>query len=830
MKKLMLFITMLMLVSHSFAQRDYSKEIVIYFKEGVSQEALKNAPLQKVAIVKSNQLKESLIGMGIDVDRLIIGAPNFKRADTLKRMDDGKVLKRMDMSKLYCYRVPEGVSRKELIAKIIKLPQVVYAHENGTASPASTPSDTHYGKQWALNNTTTPGADINAQAAWDIYTGNASNIIAIIDFGTNASHADLSAKVLSASDAGYSALSHGVQVSGVAAASSNNAQGISGVDWNAKILSKRIDGLNDIDLSQKIYDAVDYSGNVKVINMSFDLEYVPTVKGRYSATVDAAVAYAYKANRTIVASGGNHEPTQPGVKSYPAGFDNVIVVASTDSVDNTAFNSVINPYIDVAAPGFGVLTTSGSGYTWAFGTSIAAPMVSGIASLLKGYNNTLYNDDVENILKLSADDLGPTGFDNNYGHGRVDAGNALNLIKLPNSITHFTSTGGTITDSTSRYSLTFTSVPGFADGNYTVKANIVDKAVTFPTNYCNIISAWGTGVNSIGYRFETINPLFAEGFCTVVPGTLTSTGVTLRTTIYEVFDASNVSMGFYPTTPANVTFGYSILGKKTVDVSMTIEPQLNNGTCGDANVSINTSGGTFVWTVTGDLLINGSGTTLTTTSNAITVTGTSGTITVTGGNCPGLNLSETYTPYKRDIQFSGYLPLLPSDQLSVSISNLNYGVDTFKWYVNNNLVYSGTNDNYCTCNSGPDYRICGINTLRVEADLPCGKTVVIADIEFEQLCGGWFSYYTIYPNPASSNLYIAPNEEKMRTMPAFEKAKIKEYEVSLYDIKGKLRMKAKSSNYKVELDTKNLPSDTYFLHLVKDGDKEVIKKQVMIKN
>ncbi len=137
-------------------------------------------------------------------------------------------------------------------------------------------------------------------------------------------------------------------------------------------------------------------------------------------------------------------------------------------------------------------------------------MVSGIASLLKGYNNTLYNDDIENILKLSADDLGPTGFDNNYGHGRVDAGNALNLIKLPNSVTHLTSTGGTVTDVSPAYSLTFASVPGFADGTYTVKANIVEKAVTFPSTYCNIISAWGTGLNSTGYRFEISEPLFGE--------------------------------------------------------------------------------------------------------------------------------------------------------------------------------------------------------------------------------------------------------------------------------------------------------------------------------
>jgi len=464
---------------------------------------------------------------------------------------------------------------------------------------------------------------------------------------------------------------------------------------------------------------------------------------------------------------------------------------------------------------------------------MAAPQVSGLAALLKGYNSTLYNDDIENIIKLSADDRGAPGWDSAFGFGRINAGSALNLIKLPNTVSHLTSTGSTTTTSISALSaVQLFTVSGLASGTYAVKAHTVTKAVTFPTTYCNIDGVWGIGFNTTGFRLDVsgTKPIFGEGFCEVVPGTLTSTGATLRTYVYEVYTTGSVFIGYYPCAPNDVTFGYSILGKKTANVTMSIAPSLNSADCGEAAVSINTTGGSFVWTVTGDLVINGSGTTLSTTSNSIGVTGTSGTITVTGGTCPGLNISENYNPYKREVQLSGYSPLPPGDQLFVYIIGLDYTVDTFKWYVNNHLVASGINDTYCTCYGDPDYRVCGMNTVRLEAVLPCGATVVVGEMEFEQRCSHWFDYYVIYPNPASSTVYIAPNAEKMKTISSFEKEKLKEYEVSLYDIKGKLRMMAKSTDFKVELDTKNLPSNTYYLHIKMADSKELIKKQIIIKN
>lgn len=124
---------------------------------------------------------------------------------------------------------------------------------------------------------------------------------------------------------------------------------------------------------------------------------------------------------------------------------------------------------------------------------------------------------------------------------------------------------------------------------------------------------------------------------------------------------------------------------------------------------------------------------------------------------------------------------------------------------------------------------CGIHTLSAKAVLECGATVDIGSVDIERYCSWWRSM-AIYPNPASSHINIQPDAEKLKTLSAAEKREMKEYEASLYDISGKLLLKSKSSGYKLNLDTRNLKSDNYFIHIKIDGEKEIIKKQIIIRN
>jgi len=759
------------------------------------------------------------------------------------------------------------------------------------------PNDTQYATQWALNNSISPGADIHAQAAWDIYTGSTNNIIAIIDGGADVTHEDLSSKI-AAADSGFGWNGHGIHVAGIAAAASNNGTGISGVDWNARILAKRVDNIvDDAGTYQLIIDAVNYSSNVKVLNNSWGLNHDDLIRtpGRYSSTVAAAFAYAYKANRTSVAAMGNHQQTFPGNKSYPAGFNNVIAVGATDNFDVIADFSLQDSFIDVVAPGVDIFSTlPGSTYGNDSGTSMASPHVAGLASLLKGYNNNLANDDIKNIIRLTADKVaGMSGqnFTTAYGFGRINAATALGVLQAPNSLHHFTATGGAIASSSSNYTTSLFTFSNLPTGAYVVKRHEVTKSVTFPVSFCGIIGAWGRGVGTTGY--SVASPNYGEGFCEVVPGTATNTGATLRTYVYQVYNTIGQSLGYFPTTPANVTFAYTVLGqannftisgpssfcttatysilnlptgatvtwsvtgtysisgsntanpvtvqrtsngygvltanittncntytvtKNLSPVTITLEAG-DSGSCG-GTATVAGATGTFTWTVTGDLLINGSLTTLTTTSNQISFTGTEGAIEVVGGDC-SMNLSEYFAPFQPQIHFA-VNPAIGGEPLSASVYPYNHSYSAIRWYLDGTLLETGTEIFYV---SNPP---CGNSEVKVEIDLGCGTTVT-STATFERICSWWRSM-VIYPNPASSYINIQPDTEKLKSLSATEKSSMKEYEASLYDISGKLLLKGRSNGYRLNLDTRHLKSDNYFIHIKIDGEKEIIKKQVIIKN
>jgi len=203
-------------------------------------------------------------------------------------------------------------------------------------------------------------------------------------------------------------------------------------------------------------------------------------------------------------------------------------------------------------------TTINNDYDFNAGTSFAAPQVTGLASLLKGYRPNLSNDDVRQIIRLSADDRGNPGFDNSYGYGRINAGHAFQLLQEPNEVKQWTSTGGSSVSVTSNYTMVFIGASGLASSAYIVKRHEVQKSISFPQSFCQIIGAWGRGVSTSGW--SQASPNFGEGFCEIVPGTLTPTGVTLRTYVYQVYSYSGSYLGYYPSSPTNVTFAYSVLG------------------------------------------------------------------------------------------------------------------------------------------------------------------------------------------------------------------------------------------------------------------------------
>lgn len=150
------------------------------------------------------------------------------------------------------------------------------------------------------------------------------------------------------------------------------------------------------------------------------------------------------------------------------------------------------PNIDVVAPGLGIVTTNYTQFGSLIsvdGTSVASPLVAGIASLLKGYNTNLYNDDIEEMIKRSADQnsSGTQGVRNDqYGFGRINAQKALGYLISPYVIQHLTTKGGSIYTTQPSRLLIVLGALGLSDWLYRLTKVEIRTTVNLPTNYNSI--------------------------------------------------------------------------------------------------------------------------------------------------------------------------------------------------------------------------------------------------------------------------------------------------------------------------------------------------------
>ena len=302
------------------------------------------------------------------------------------------------------------------------------------------PNDTHYTRQWALENTGQLGgsvdADIDAESAWTVSTGSSGIRVAILDSGIVAGHTEFEGRVIArnftSSDPGAwgDDNSHGTHVAGIAAARGGNERGIAGVCWNCTVVVGRV--LNaagsgtDSQAAQGLEWAV--SQGARVVNMSFSSSVA-------SNTLEDAVLYAFQSGCLLVASSGNRGSGEP---EYPAAFDAVVAVGNTTDRDVISSTSSYGEHLYLSAPGTSIWSTLPNGdYGYKSGTSMAAPHVSGLAGLVLSVNPSLPPGDVGTILALTADDLGAPARDQYYGYGRINAGRAMAAVSFPGAWVDF---------------------------------------------------------------------------------------------------------------------------------------------------------------------------------------------------------------------------------------------------------------------------------------------------------------------------------------------------------------------------------------------------------
>jgi hypothetical protein len=209
---------------------------------------------------------------------------------------------------------------------------------------------------------------------------------------------------------------HGTHVAGIIAAQ-NDGEGITGVAPEAKILPLRVLDANGSGYLSDISAAVDYavSNNADVINMSLG-----GTANYY--LIEEAINRAVAAGVVVVAAAGNSGPTNT-LPSYPAAYDSVIAVAATDSNGNVASYSNQGTYLDIAAPGSGIISTYRGGYASLSGTSMASPHIAGVVAMMLQAGIPAAN--IKSQLQSTADNTSPRDNPNRYGAGLVNPYGAL---------------------------------------------------------------------------------------------------------------------------------------------------------------------------------------------------------------------------------------------------------------------------------------------------------------------------------------------------------------------------------------------------------------------
>ena len=319
------------------------------------------------------------------------------------------------------------------------------------ASPRSAQNsvnDPNFNLQYGLKNTGQlimgvsgfAGADINISPAWQRTTGSQSIVLAVLDTGMPTGHNEFAGRELM----GYNFVSnntnyyddhgHGSSVTSIAAANGNNGLLIAGTDWNSRIITGKV--LNNENSGQYTWIAqgITYSADngAHVINMSLG-------GSSPSQLLLNAVNYAMGKGSVIVACMMNENNN---VTYYPAGYPGVISIGATNNRDQRAVpfswggGSNYGDHIDFVAPGDRIASLGGTGFNqvwyWS-GTSMSAPFVAGVITLMLAINPSLTRDQIYETLKTTirpqvfGGKNAQSGWDQFVGWGRIDAGAAIEL-------------------------------------------------------------------------------------------------------------------------------------------------------------------------------------------------------------------------------------------------------------------------------------------------------------------------------------------------------------------------------------------------------------------
>ena len=410
------------------ARANSRPEVLVKFKSGVSQDAI-----DALSARFNDQVEDR-----------IENAPGWIAIDDL---DDAS---------------PAATVREYLL-----LPEVEYAEENFEINLTEAvdssivpvfPHDPQFIEQWALQNSGQrggkEGADISAPLAWATTTGSEEVVVAVLDTGVDYNHEDLKpnmwtrpASMEAYQDAdlgsvddeyGFNAVEnasdpmddngHGTHCAGIIGAEGENDLGIAGVNWKVRIMPLKFMNAGGSGTTKDAIEAINYAINRKKAGVNVRIISASWGSTQRSRALEDVIRKAYEADILFVAAAGNSSVSNDRTPHFPSSYNvpNVVSVAALDRNDQLAkFSNWGAKSVAIGAPGVDILSTwLGNAYEEKSGTSMATPVVAGVAALIVAEHQGMSVDDVRKKLLASTDPIVALKGKTVTG-GRINAAKAL---------------------------------------------------------------------------------------------------------------------------------------------------------------------------------------------------------------------------------------------------------------------------------------------------------------------------------------------------------------------------------------------------------------------
>jgi len=350
-------------------------------------------------------------------------------------------------------QIPAGHSVEQAAQAYLSIGGVKYAEPNYIVKVQKRPDDPDYGFLWGMN-------AIMAPSAWEFTTGSKEVIVAVVDSGVDYTHKDLKENMwtnpgeipnngIDDDENGFiddyygwnfadnnadpmDRNDHGTHVAGTIGAVGNNGVGVAGVNWDVSIMAVKGLGEDGSGYTFDLIASVIYASNMgaDIINNSWG-----------GGSPSRALTEAVRMSPALIVFAAGNDGTNLDIepKNTTINAPNVLIVAASNAIGNPApFTNYGKSTVHVAAPGVSIYsTTPNNNYAFYQGTSMAAPMVAGLAALMKAANPELTASEIKNIIMETTTPT-PQWSEMVIAGGIINAANAVSKVYKQDLAASFT--------------------------------------------------------------------------------------------------------------------------------------------------------------------------------------------------------------------------------------------------------------------------------------------------------------------------------------------------------------------------------------------------------